>query len=302
MSKGKTARALTDRTGINAVSQIFTSDFGWFFREQPILDWGIDAHVEIVAGDEATGQLLAIQVKSGESYFRRRGENFVYRGDGRHFEYWLNYSLPVYLILHNPDSGLTIWQRISRETCARVGDRWSVEIPPTQYLDRDAKEALEGGTPEASRRAKFAEDLGLMKQIASGQAIFCWDEWVNKSLGFRDLAIYLDAEAEDLPEKPDHTIPFMLPTHDLHEAMSVIFPWAQYEYGRHIEDHEEVVAHVLTVRLSAAAAGYLAAETFFKEGTRSGRRPEPPIDEDDHEARFRAALEKDWEDEAFGPD
>jgi hypothetical protein len=73
----------TDREGVNAVEGIFLRELGWIFREQTISDWGIDAHVEVTNRSEPTGRLLALQIKSGKSFFRRRGENFVFYGEGR---------------------------------------------------------------------------------------------------------------------------------------------------------------------------------------------------------------------------
>ncbi|WLW55261.1 DUF4365 domain-containing protein [Streptomyces sp. YU58] len=43
------------------ISHLVTSELGWIFREQPTVDVGIDAHLEVVdsAASTATGQLLA---------------------------------------------------------------------------------------------------------------------------------------------------------------------------------------------------------------------------------------------------
>ena len=102
----------TDREGVNAVEGIVLRELKWVFREQPISDWGIDAHVEVTNQDEPIGRLLALQIKSGKSFFRKRGNNYVFYGEGRHLRYWRNHSLPVTIVLHDPDTGLTLWQRV----------------------------------------------------------------------------------------------------------------------------------------------------------------------------------------------
>ena len=52
--------------------------YGWIFRSQPS-DYGIDAEIELVADDEATGRLIAAQIKSGASYLRRKTtDGYVY--------------------------------------------------------------------------------------------------------------------------------------------------------------------------------------------------------------------------------
>ena len=67
----------TERAGVLAVGEIINNRLGWIFREQPVSDFGIDAHVEVVEGDQVTGRLFALQIKSGPSYFRRRGSEVL---------------------------------------------------------------------------------------------------------------------------------------------------------------------------------------------------------------------------------
>lgn len=38
----------TERIGVSAVDQIISSKFNWIFRDQPVSDIGIDAHIEII--------------------------------------------------------------------------------------------------------------------------------------------------------------------------------------------------------------------------------------------------------------
>ena len=55
-----------ERIGVNKVEAFFIEEFDWIFREQSILDYGIDAHIEIKEDEEATGVLFALQIKSGD--------------------------------------------------------------------------------------------------------------------------------------------------------------------------------------------------------------------------------------------
>lgn len=100
---------------------IFTRDLHWIFRELPVPDIGIDALVEVVSEGEATGEWIALQVKSGESFFREKSaEGFVYRGDADHLEYWLNLPIPTLLVL------------CSSETTAAGGSRSTIRALNTQ--------------------------------------------------------------------------------------------------------------------------------------------------------------------------
>ena len=85
----------TDRSGVHAVGLIFSKELNWIFREQTVSDYGIDAHAEI-KDDEGnpTGKLIALQIKSGKSYFIKKGDGYVYRGKIRHLKYWESHCLP----------------------------------------------------------------------------------------------------------------------------------------------------------------------------------------------------------------
>jgi hypothetical protein len=68
----------TERLGINAVEQVVLKELQWIFREQPIADMGIDAHVETVCNGAPTGQLQALQIKTGASHFQDTGDALTY--------------------------------------------------------------------------------------------------------------------------------------------------------------------------------------------------------------------------------
>lgn len=69
MPKKVQASAKQDRKGVAATQQIVTTELESIFRERPTDDYGIDAQIEIVETGTATGRLLAVQIKSGLSYF-----------------------------------------------------------------------------------------------------------------------------------------------------------------------------------------------------------------------------------------
>src|SRR5882724_7515182 len=111
----------TERVGVNAIEAIFLKEFDWAFREQSVSDYGIDAIVEEKVDGQPTGKLVALQIKSGASYFKKRRGNYVFHGELRHLNYWTSHSLPVFLILYNPEDGSAVWQRIDRHL-AQVND------------------------------------------------------------------------------------------------------------------------------------------------------------------------------------
>jgi len=110
-----------------------------------VSDVGIDAHLEIVVEGVATGRLLALQIKSGESYFREAvPEGFVYRGDEAHLNYWINHSLPVVLVICKPGSQDAYWQVVSDQTVVKTDHGWKMIIPRDQPLPSRRGRAASG--------------------------------------------------------------------------------------------------------------------------------------------------------------
>jgi hypothetical protein len=106
-------------------------ELGWLFREQPTEDYGIDAHVEIVEHDDVRGRLLALQIKSGESWFRESGPSGRwFRPDAEHVQYWLNHSLPVVVVLYHPVTKRCHWQLVNRKTLQERHPRAAGSQPP----------------------------------------------------------------------------------------------------------------------------------------------------------------------------
>jgi hypothetical protein len=97
-----TRYSATERIGVNAVERIALDQLGWIFREQPIADMGIDAHIERVDDGNPTGKLVALQIKTGASHFRVTNGVLIYYGNATHLEYWTGHSLPVLLVAHLP--------------------------------------------------------------------------------------------------------------------------------------------------------------------------------------------------------
>lgn len=126
----------TERAGVNLVGYRVESGLGWIFREQPTSDKGVDAHIEIRDGDEATGRLVGAQIKTGESYFDEPSDDgWLYRPSDRHIEYWLRHSLPVYILLVNLAEEQVYWQLLDASTI-QTGKRGGkyVHVPAANTL------------------------------------------------------------------------------------------------------------------------------------------------------------------------
>lgn len=124
-----------DRIGVQTVGNQFERA-GYIFREQAISDYGIDAHVELVEGDNATGKLIALQIKSGPSWFAEKDSGgFIFRGDNEHLSYWLEHSLPVLIVLCDTENAQCFWQAITPENVVHTKKAWKIIVPKIQKIN-----------------------------------------------------------------------------------------------------------------------------------------------------------------------
>ena len=136
-----------ERIGVHKTGLFFIEEFDWIEREQPTSDYGIDMHIEIKENGKATGVLIALQIKSGDSYCKENKSKsiFTYRkGKLRHLEYWKNHSLPVVFIWYRPSNKSLYWQSVSSESeNINVNDKgWTLKIPSEQILNNSSKEEI----------------------------------------------------------------------------------------------------------------------------------------------------------------
>jgi len=118
------------RAGVHALARLVESR-GHAFREHFVHDLGIDAHIELFDHyGNPTGRFVAVQIKSGSSYFRGCRENLAaYHFAERHRTYWQQHQMPVILVLHDPDTGRLIWQHVCSRNVVRSAKRWRIDVP-----------------------------------------------------------------------------------------------------------------------------------------------------------------------------
>lgn len=161
---------------------------GMIFREQPVDDYGIDAQIEIVENKCATGKLIAVQIKSGNSYFKELTPNsIIYRGKRKHYDYWLNHSLPVIIVLYDPEKDKCYWNIVNKETAILSEQNWKIEISFSNLLENSKSSLIKIADRLTEYEKKFNTFLFAkpwMKQIIYGNRIVLnVEEWINKSSG-----------------------------------------------------------------------------------------------------------------------
>lgn len=188
----------------------------------------------------------------------------------RHIEYWIKYSIPVYVIIADPERKLFLWQKVERRLCTPTRGGWRIGIPRSNPLNPTAKPFFERPAPRDAQsiaRAHFKLDRELIDEISrTGRAaIFVWDEWRNEN-AWRNLRIYIDGDrsvAADLVLDLDLAADGGLP-----EIMEKVFPWSRHCYAEETSISAEVKVHVLSVELRNEATAYLQLERFLKPVSR----------------------------------
>jgi hypothetical protein len=139
--------------GLLVANLIFTK-FGWLTRDQPKHDHGIDSMVEIYENKKATARLFALQVKTGKSYLKPKGENFLFYGEKRHYEYYERYPVPVFIIFHDEVESKTRWVQFDVDKIQLTKSGWVIEVAGHNYLNEASKDTFEKLIPSNSKIEK----------------------------------------------------------------------------------------------------------------------------------------------------
>lgn len=239
--------------GMTHTRLAFEDELGWIFRDQPTEDFGIDAHTEIVDGDDVRGRLLALQIKGGESWFQEPGPGgWWYRPKLDHVRYWQKHSLPVAVVLYHPETKVCHWQLVKPDTLVetRTGT-WKILVPASQVLDETARAPLEEaaeGDPYVLRIRELQLAKPWMEMLAGGTRLLVdMEEWINKTSGRGSISIGIDHEDGKDPEELV-TWNFWVGPRSYAEAVTKLFAWADldvheetYDAAEHERFEEECV-------------------------------------------------------------
>jgi len=136
----------TERLGINKTENFFLEEFDWIFRDQPLVDVGVDAIVEIQENGNPTGQFLALQIKAGKSHLKhlkREPSNYVYYTSNIHYNYWLKLNIPMLFVVYLPNKKKLYWQYILDENFEETSTQWKLKIPLKNVLTISNKNEIE---------------------------------------------------------------------------------------------------------------------------------------------------------------
>lgn len=224
----------TERMGVS-YCEYRAARMGWMFREQPVDDIGIDAHMELTDKDGKAKQLLAIQIKSGVSYFKEdKADYIVFRDiNDRQYNYWTTNTLPCIVVLYNPENDVCVWQKLTSETiqktCGGTGKGYFVNVPKNQvFLDEVSNNILLTFTnlPEHITNYNFLLSQKKFMQIIQegGTVRLHSEEWVNKCSGKGNTELIVD----DGHSIKTYSYPYWFPFSIYTDVFPRLFPWADF--------------------------------------------------------------------------
>jgi hypothetical protein len=167
---------MQERRGIAAV-QAYAANQMQIWRETGTGDVGIDGQLEFVNSEGfATGRTVAVQVKAGPSYFQHESSaSWKVYPEAKHRNYWESFPLPVLLILHDSDTGVSYWTdaRQALRMPSRE-ERPYIEVPKGNILESTNPVVLfeNAGVQDQPFIPDIADVLGQLMAISSKEATF----------------------------------------------------------------------------------------------------------------------------------
>ncbi len=134
----------TGEIGLSIVNYIIVQEFNWIFRAtHQEHDYGIDGYIDIVSDENVTGRSIAVQIKTGSSFFKSETiDGFLYRGEMKHINYLMNHPTPVLVIICEPETKEVYWELFDVNKMIPVKNAWNMVISNENILSVESKSAL----------------------------------------------------------------------------------------------------------------------------------------------------------------
>ncbi len=142
---------LAERRAVNA-SRSFFEDHDLIFQEIDLRnDIGKDAILDLARTGDDAGLAIALQIKGGQKYKRKDGHSIPI--DPRLRSIWRNSSIPIFVIVLDPDDGELYWGNLSEMVKKASGESGTVPVSPNARLTPDGLDRfLEVARLECSAR------------------------------------------------------------------------------------------------------------------------------------------------------
>jgi hypothetical protein len=131
-----------EREGVLKIA-LSLNTYGYVFRETPNGDIGIDGQIEHVNyKGEATGKIVATQIKSGNSYLVDKGDHFAFYPQEKHRNYWAVFPLPVILFVFYPKDDRIYFTDVKYQLNIPKANQTYIKLEKHIYLSDNTAKAI----------------------------------------------------------------------------------------------------------------------------------------------------------------
>lgn len=260
-------------SGVTRVQLLVEEELCWIFRRIDQRDTGLDAEVEVVLADQATGLLIGLQIKTGASYFSEpTATGWKYRGDYDHLRYWRNHNLSVLVVLVDEATKTAYWASVEPDAQIHQAEKsWTLEVLRDQEVSSSCRNPWMDLAWARDPRAALFKYCSVQNKyvdlLASGGRIFIEvDEWVNKMRGQADFRLLLRDEEADTTEEQHLSIFAGVPK--IHDFVTRVFPWADVTIDEEYYELNEDVPPDAVFQDSESDGGYVIFEGDRPTGIR----------------------------------
>jgi hypothetical protein len=132
----------SEREGVLKIA-LELNRYGLVFRETPNGDVGIDGQIEYVNKEnQALGKIVAVQIKSGDSYLTDKDDYWAFYPKEKHRIYWESYPIPVILLVYSPSNDKTYFVDARYQLSIPEKKEKCIRIPKTNVLSIQSKELI----------------------------------------------------------------------------------------------------------------------------------------------------------------
>lgn len=164
---------ITGENGITIVKEIVETNLNWLFRQNHLEnDFGIDAYIDVITeSGQVTGKTIAIQIKTGTSFFKEENEiGYVFRGDVKHLNYYMNLQTPILIVIVDNENKIAYWEVFLASKVSQAGENWKMTIPKKNILSTELKPKLiEYVGPITDYASQFEEQWKFDKFLNTGK-------------------------------------------------------------------------------------------------------------------------------------
>lgn len=196
---------VASKTGINYVRTVVETSNSIFHEIHQENDIGVDAIIELIKNEHPTGKMVAIQIKSGESFYVS-GKCVI--PIDNHRKYWENHPLPMFGIVYVPSLSCAYWVDI-KEKLLENDTSSSIKFEPSKANTFNHQDFSRVFAPrilkEMPRGFSFSDAVELLRSKNPDESflglIVLFREHTDNNLTWDEFVSYLRGKSvKDIPK------------------------------------------------------------------------------------------------------